>query len=107
MPGSSDPGIFFGTYESAVMEAAAAWKSLFEGWSDAIPRQGMLVTKTGEPVPFNGFAISGGLLLLERDKPDQYQTRKVILAYDEIAFLRMASTEDVARFQVMGFQATL
>ena len=89
------------------MEASAAWKSLFEGWSDSIPRHGMLVTKTGEPVPFNNFAVSGGLLLLERDKPDQYQTRKVIVPYEQIAFLRMSSTEDLARFQVMGFQATL
>jgi hypothetical protein len=51
--------------------------------------------------------ISGGLLLLERDKPDQFGTRKVILAYDQICSVRLPTTMELAKFQVMGFQPSI
>ena len=89
------------------METAISWKSLFENWPNAIPQQGMVVTVSGEGIPFISFMISGGLLLLERDKPDQYGTRKVILPWTQLAALRLSTTEDMARFQSMGFQRTL
>lgn len=86
------------------MDAGTAWKSLFETWPDAVERTGQVVTLAGENVPFSGFMFSGGLLLLERDKPDQYGTRKVILPYGQIAAVRLPSPMELARFQVMGFQ---
>lgn len=86
------------------METNVAWKALFEAWPDAIPREGMVVTSFGEAIPFNAFMISGGLLLLERDKPDQFSTRKVILSYDQIAAVRLPTTVELVRFQSMGFQ---
>jgi hypothetical protein len=89
------------------METAISWKSLFENWPDAIPTQGMVVTQSGEGIPFVSFMISGGLLLLERDKPDQYGTRKVILPWTQITAVRLPTTEDMARFQTMGFQRPL
>ena len=48
------------------------------------PSRGMLVTTFNEHVPFNGFLISGGVLLVERDKPDTYGSRKVMVAYSAI-----------------------
>lgn len=89
------------------METALSWKSLFENWPDAIPQQGMVVTGFSETIPFVSFMISGGLLLLERDKPDQYGTRKVILSWSQIAAVRLTTTEDMIRFQAMGFQRPL
>ncbi|MBI1312750.1 hypothetical protein GC176_15775 [bacterium] len=89
------------------METAISWKSLFESWPDAIPQQGMVVTELNDSIPFVSFMISGGLLLLERDKPDQYGTRKVILPWSQIAAVRLMTTEDMARFQAMGFQRPL
>jgi len=89
------------------MDAAGAWKSIFEGWPRAIERKGMVVTSLGEGIPFVNFLVSGGLLLLERDKPDQFGTRKVILPYGQISAVRLQSVEDLSRFQVMGFQAPL
>ncbi|MHC4879289.1 MAG: hypothetical protein ACYTGL_22775 [Planctomycetota bacterium] len=86
------------------METAISWKSLFENWPDAIPQQGMVVTGYNESIPFVSFMISGGLLLLERDKPDQFGTRKVILPWAQIVAVRLTTTEDMVRFQVMGFQ---
>lgn len=86
------------------MDPAVAWRSLFEGWPDAIPREGMLVTALNESIPFTGFMVSGGLLVIARDKPDQYGTRKVILPYGQIAAIRLSTTIELQRFASMGFQ---
>lgn len=86
------------------METTIAWKALFEGWPKSIERKGMVVTSYGEAIPFQAFMISGGLLLLERDAPDQFGTRKVILPYDQISAVRLPSPIDLPGFEVMGFQ---
>ncbi len=67
----------------------------------------MLVTTFNEHVPFNGFLISGGILLVERDKPDTYGSRKVMVSYSAIQAVKLTSTMEIGRFQVMGFQAPL
>jgi hypothetical protein len=102
-------GIFYAPTKirSSRMETTAAWKAMFESWPDAIERKGMVVTSLGEAIPFQAFMISGGRLLLERDKPDQFGTRKVILAYDQICAVRLPTTMELARFQVMGFQPSI
>lgn len=84
--------------------AAESWKSLFENWPEAIPRQGLLVTSFQEQVPFIDYLVSGGILLLERDKPDSYGARKVMVAYEHISAVKITSPMELARFQVMGFQ---
>jgi hypothetical protein len=87
------------------MDAAECWRSLFENWPESIPREGMLVTTFNEHVPFSGFLISAGVLLVERDKPDTYGARKVMLAYSAIQAVKLTTTMEIGRFQVMGFQA--
>ena len=47
------------------MDTAECCETLFENWPESIPREGMLVTTFNEHVPFNGFLISGGILLVE------------------------------------------
>jgi hypothetical protein len=80
---------------------------LFENWPDAIDRRGAIVTSHGESIPFAGFMISAGLLLIERDGPDANGARKIILAYDTIAMVKLTTAGEMSRFQVMGFQPTL
>ena len=87
------------------MDTAEAWKSLFESWPQTIPRQGMLVTSYNETIPFSNFLISGGILLVERDNPDSHGARKVMVAYSAISAVKIASPMELARFQVLGFQA--
>ncbi len=89
------------------MESTESWRSLFENWPEAIPREGMIVTNFQETIPFVNFMVSGGILLVERDKPDSYGARKVFVNYTAISALKLASTLELARFQVMGFQAPL
>jgi len=87
------------------METAEIWRSLFENWPETIPREGMLVTNFRETVEFKGFLVSGGIVLLDRPTPDSSGARKVLIAYDAISAVKITSPIELARFQVMGFQA--
>jgi hypothetical protein len=87
------------------MHTAEAWRTLFENWPEAIPRQGVLVTALNESIPFRDFLISGSIVLIERETPDSHGARKVLVAYDAIAAVKITSPLELARFQVMGFQA--
>ncbi len=86
------------------MDSGEAWRTIFEGWPEAIPRQGIVVTKFQETIPFTDFLVSAGVVMLERDRPDSMGARKVMLAYDAIAAVKLTSPLELARFQVMGFQ---
>lgn len=86
------------------MQSTETWRSLFENWPESIPREGLLVTTFQETIPFVSFLVSGGILLVERDKPDTYGARKVFVGYDAISALKLTTPIELARFQVMGFQ---
>jgi len=87
------------------MNSGECWRAIFENWPESIPREGLLVTTFDEHIPFNSFLISGGVLLVQRDKPDSYGSRKVMVAYDAISAVKITSTLEMARYQAMGFQA--
>jgi hypothetical protein len=87
------------------VDAAGSWKAIFENWPEAVPRQGMVVTSYAETIPFVNFLISPGVVMLERDKPDTLGARKVMVTYTSISAVKLASPMELARFQVMGFQA--
>ena len=89
------------------MNSAESWRSLFENWPEVIPREGLVVTGHGDHIPFSNFMISGGLLLLERTRPDPSGARKVILTYEVIAAINIASNAEMSKFQAMGFQSSL
>jgi hypothetical protein len=89
------------------MDATDSWRTLFENWPESIPREGLIVTSFQETIPFVNFLVSGGILLVERDKPDSYGARKVFVPYTDLSALKITSPMELARFQVMGFQAPL
>ena len=89
------------------MESSEFWRTLFENWPEVIERHGIVISKQGETIPFVDFLISGGLLLLERSSPDAVGSRKVIVAYESIALIKMTTTAELTRFQAMGFQRPL
>ncbi len=89
------------------METAEAWRSMFENWPASIPRRGIVITSFQESIPFVGYMLSGGILLLERDKPDSLGARKVMLAYHAISAVKITDVIDLARFQALGFQPPL
>lgn len=89
------------------MESTESWRSLFENWPESIPKEGLIVTTFQETISFVNFLVSGGILLVERDKPDTYGARKVFVAYNAISALKLPTPMELARFQVMGFQNPL
>ena len=89
------------------VETTEHWQSLFENWPDVIQRKGSVVTKQGESIPFLSFLISFGLLLIERDGPDASGTRKIIIAYDSIAMIKLTTAGEMSLFQSMGFQPSM
>jgi len=90
---------------AAGMSTSESWRSLFESWPESVPRTGLLVSMWNETIPFKDFLISGQLVLLERDAPDSLGSRKVILGYESIAAVKLTTTMELARLQVLGFQA--
>ena len=82
----------------------SSWRSIFESWPSAIPREGLIITTFQDQIPFRDFLVSGGVLLVERDKPDSHGARKVMLAYESISAVKFSTPMELARFQVMGFQ---
>ena len=87
--------------------AGESWRSLFENWPASVPRRGLLITVFNESIPFVNYMMSGGILLLERDKPDSLGGRKVMISYDAISAVKITDVIDLARFQVLGFQPPL
>ncbi len=83
--------------------SAESWRNLFENWPATLPRRGLLVTSFDSGVPFVNYMIAGGLLLLERDKPDASNARKVIVGYDQILGMKITDVIELTKFQVLGF----
>lgn len=86
---------------------AEGWRNLFENWPASMPRRGVIVTSFDPAIPFNGYLFSGGLLLVERDKPDANGTRKVVIPYSAILGLKITDVVELARYQAMGFHPPL
>ncbi|HEY3966421.1 MAG TPA: hypothetical protein VGM05_17805 [Planctomycetaceae bacterium] len=86
------------------MTTGEYWRSLFENWPNSVPRRGLLITTFNESIPFVNYLISGGILLLDRDKPDSSGARKVMVAYDAISAVKITEVVELANFQALGFQ---
>jgi hypothetical protein len=86
---------------------ADAWRMMFENWPSSIDRKGMILTKQNENIPFMDFLISNSLLLVDRGTPDAHGARKVVLALDQLAAIKLAGTQPITDFQGMGFQAPM
>lgn len=87
------------------MQSGDGWRSVFESWPQAIPREGILMTTFNESIPFKDFLVSNQILMVERPLPDTVGARKVMIAYSAISAVKLPSPLDLPRFTVMGFQA--
>jgi hypothetical protein len=85
------------------MNSAEHWRMLFENWPSSMPRRGLLITTFGESIPFVGYLLSPGIVLLDRDKPDSMGARKVMVAYDAISAIKITDVIELPRFQELGF----
>ena len=86
------------------MDISDCWRELFCQWPEAIPREGIIVTTFQETIPFINFMTSGGVLLVERDRPDSSGARKVMVAFGAIAAVKSTNTLDFDRYKAWGFE---
>ena len=86
------------------MNTGEYWRALFENWPSSVPRRGLVITTFNESIAFINYMMSGGILLLERDRPDTVGARKVMIAYDAISAVKITDVVELANFQALGFQ---
>jgi hypothetical protein len=87
------------------VDAAEVWRRCFAQWPDELPRRGVLVTSFDEQIPFESFATSPDLLLIERRAPDTVGARTVLIAYQNIQALKVVDVVKVKAFAPLGFVA--
>jgi hypothetical protein len=85
------------------MDTTSAWQECFRKWPAELERRGVVVTSFDEQIPFDGFATSEHLLLLERKIPDTLGARKILLAYSQIMAVKITDVVKMKAFQPLGF----
>ena len=86
------------------MDCSDAWRGYFEQWPADVRRRGVLVTLFGEQVPFADFKTHPVLLLLERAAPDTAGARMVIVAYEQVAAVKITDPLTSAVTETLGFK---
>jgi hypothetical protein len=84
-------------------DAGEIWRHCFAQWPAEMERRGVLVTSFGEQIPFESFAVSPDLLLIERRTPDTIGARTVLIAYQNIAAVKVVDVVKVKAFASLGF----
>ncbi len=84
-------------------DAAESWRKCFSQWPSEVERRGVLVTSFDEQIPFDSFAASEDMLLVERRAPDTMGARMVIVAYQHIQALKIVDVVKMKIFQPLGF----
>jgi hypothetical protein len=84
-------------------DAAETWRQCFDKWPAELARRGVLVTSFGEQIPFDAFATSPNLLLIERRSPDAVGGRSVLISYQNIAAVKIVDVVKIKTFESMGF----
>jgi hypothetical protein len=85
------------------LEAAESWRKCFTHWPAELERKGVLVTTFQEQIPFESFAASEEMLLVERRAPDTLGGRMVMLSYQHIEALKIVDVVKMKVFQPLGF----
>jgi hypothetical protein len=85
-------------------DAADAWRDYFQNWPHDVERRGVLLTSFGEQIPFEEFALSDDLLLVERRSPDTLGARMVLVAFPHIQGVKIVDVVKLRAFQTAGFK---
>ncbi len=84
-------------------DVADIWRQCFQQWPAELDRRGVLVTSFDEQIPFEGFATSEEMVLLERRAPDTVGARMVLVAYQNIQAIKIVDVVKVKSFHSLGF----
>jgi hypothetical protein len=86
-------------------DTAEIWRHCFQEWPAELERRGVLITSYGDQIPFEGFATSSEMILVERHAPDTVGARMVMLPYGNIQGLKIVEVTKLKAFQPLGFTA--
>ena len=89
------------------MNDSAIWAQFFQKWPADLPQRGVLVTVSGEQIPFSGFLRTNDTVLLERQTPDAVGARKVLMPYSQIASVKITDPVSGDVFSSAGFRGKL
>jgi hypothetical protein len=89
------------------MSNQQTWAKLFANWPANIARKGVLVTNFDEQVAFTGFMTNGELLLVERQTPDTFGARKLIVPLAEVQGVKVVEVVKSALFAELGFVGSI
>ncbi len=89
------------------MTEQADWKSLLAAWPHDAPRRGVFVVTFGEQIPFSGFIVGDGFLLVERQTPDTMGGRTLVIPYENISALKLTDVFKEKTLREFGFQGSL
>lgn len=87
------------------MDAGEIWRQCLAQWPADVARRGVLVTAYGEQIPFDAFAVSQDMLLVERRTPDTVGARMVLIAFQHIQAIKIVDVVKTKSFAPMGFIA--
>jgi len=85
------------------MDASEMWRQCFAHWPAEVERRGVIVTSFNEQIPFDSFATSDEMLLVERRTPDTLGARQVIVPYQNIQAVKIVDVVKMKVFHSMGF----
>lgn len=86
-------------------DVADIWQHCFENWPAELHRRGVLVTSFGEQIPFENFAGSDRMLLVERRAPDTMGARTVLISYHHVVAVKIVDVVKLKAFSSLGFTA--
>jgi hypothetical protein len=84
------------------MDAAEIWRHCFQEWPAELERRGVLITSFDQ-IPFEQFAASSEMILIERRAPDTVGARMVLVPYAHIHGLKIVEIVKLKAFQSLGF----
>jgi hypothetical protein len=61
------------------MDETSIWHQFLARWPQGLSREGVVVPKFGEQIPFVGFLLTKDLVVFERRAPDTVGARRVVM----------------------------
>ncbi|MBN2578586.1 MAG: hypothetical protein JXB10_06300 [Pirellulales bacterium] len=80
------------------------WQTFFSRWPADAPRRGIVITLWNEQIPFAGFSLSADFLCLERQSPDSFGGRTIILPVTQIVGMKFTDVVKPKTLEALGFQ---
>jgi hypothetical protein len=87
-----------------MINPSEAWHAFLCHWPAEVPRRGIVITLWSEQIPFVGFYLGADLICLERQTPDSYGGRSIVLSFSQIAGIKYTDVVKTKTLESLGFE---